>query len=299
VRWLERRGRRTPNIALAAVPLDLATLLKDNLFDRVETVVLTSATLAAAGEFSFLEERLGLDLPPSRVVVREALPSPFDFASQCLFGIPTDFPEPRDDEAGHDAAVARVLVELAHASDGGIFCLFTSHGALRRAADTVRPQLAGRWPLLVQGDVPRDLLLRRFREAGSAILLGTDSFWEGVDVPGRALRVLILAKLPFKVPSEPLTAARLERLAARGLDGFSHYLLPHAALKLKQGFGRLIRSRADVGAVVLLDRRVVTKPYGRTILAGLPPATKAIGNWDDVRRACEEFFAQHGIGVTV
>ncbi len=299
VRWLERRGRRTPNIALAAVPLDLATLLKDNLFDRVETVVLTSATLAAAGEFSFLEERLGLDLPPSRVVVREALPSPFDFASQCLFGIPTDFPEPRDDEAGHDAAVARVLVELAHASDGGIFCLFTSHSALRRAADTVRPQLAGRWPLLVQGDVPRDLLLRRFREAGSAILLGTDSFWEGVDVPGRALRVLILAKLPFKVPSEPLTAARLERLAARGLDGFSHYLLPHAALKLKQGFGRLIRSRADVGAVVLLDRRVVTKPYGRTILAGLPPATKAIGNWEDVRRACEEFFAQHGIGVTV
>ncbi len=299
VRWLERRGRRTPNIALAAVPLDLATLLKDNLFDRVETVVLTSATLAAAGEFSFLEERLGLDLPPSRVVVREALPSPFDFAAQCLFGIPTDFPEPRDDEAGHDAAVARVLVELAHASDGGIFCLFTSHSALRRAADTVRPQLAGRWPLLVQGDVPRDLLLRRFREAGSAILLGTDSFWEGVDVPGRALRVLILAKLPFKVPSEPLTAARLERLAARGLDGFSHYLLPHAALKLKQGFGRLIRSRADVGAVVLLDRRVVTKPYGRTILAGLPPATKAIGHWDDVRRACEEFFAQHGIGVTV
>ena len=299
VRWLERRGRRTPNIALAAVPLDLATLLKDNLFDRVETVVLTSATLAAAGEFSFLEERLGLDLPPSRVVVREALPSPFDFASQCLFGIPTDFPEPRDDEAGHDAAVARVLVELAHASDGGIFCLFTSHGALRRAADTVRPQLAGRWPLLVQGDVPRDLLLRRFREAGSAILLGTDSFWEGVDVPGRALRVLILAKLPFKVPSEPLTAARLERLAARGQDGFSHYLLPHAALKLKQGFGRLIRSRADVGAVVLLDRRVVTKPYGRTILAGLPPVTKAIGNWEDVRRACEEFFAQHGIGVTV
>ena len=299
VRWLERRGRRTPNIALAAVPLDLATLLKDNLFDRVETVVLTSATLAAAGEFSFLEERLGLDLPPSRVVVREALPSPFDFAAQCLFGIPTDFPEPRDDEAGHDAAVARVLVELAHASDGGIFCLFTSHSALRRAADTVRPQLAGRWPLLVQGDGPRDLLLRRFREAGSAILLGTDSFWEGVDVPGRALRVLILAKLPFKVPSEPLTAARLERLAARGLDGFSHYLLPHAALKLKQGFGRLIRSRADVGAVVLLDRRVVTKPYGRTILAGLPPATKAIGQWDDVRRACEEFFAQHGIGVAV
>ncbi|MGH7671466.1 MAG: helicase C-terminal domain-containing protein, partial [Gemmatimonadales bacterium] len=279
VRWLERRGRKTPNLTLASVPLDLAPVLKDALFDRVETVVLTSATLATGGDFSFLEERLGLALPPSRVTIREVLPSPFDFPAQCLFGIPTDVPEPRDDESGHDAAVARVLVELAHASDGGIFALFTSHGALRRAADAVRGQLGGRWPLLVQGDGQRDQLLRRFREAGSAILLGTDSFWEGVDVPGRALRVLILAKLPFKVPSEPLTAARLERLTEGGVDAFTHYLVPLAALKLKQGFGRLIRSKSDVGAVVLLDRRVVTRRYGPMILEGLPPAATAIGSW--------------------
>jgi ATP-dependent DNA helicase DinG len=298
VRWLERRGRRYATLALAAVPLDLAPILKSALFDRVETVVLTSATLAAGREFTFLEERLGLDLAPSRVMIREILPSPFDFAGQCLFGIPTDVPEPRDDEAGHDAAVARVLLELAQAADGGVFCLFTSHGALRRAADAVRGRIAGRWPLLVQGEGgQRDQLLRSFREAGSAILLGTDSFWEGVDVPGRALRVLILAKLPFKVPSEPLTAARLERLAARGLDGFTHYLVPHAALKLKQGFGRLIRSKSDVGAVVLLDRRVVTKRYGGMILEGLPPAETVVGQWPDVREACEEFFARHGIGA--
>jgi ATP-dependent DNA helicase DinG len=299
VRWLERRGRRTPNVALAAVPLDLAPLLKENLFDRTETVVLTSATLAAGGEFAFLEERLGLDLPPSRVRVREVLASPFDFPGQCVFGIPTDFPEPRDDEAGHDAAVARVLVELAHASDGGIFCLFTSHAALRRVADLARPRLGGRWPLLVQGDGQRDFLLRKFREAGSAILLGTDSFWEGVDVPGRALRALILAKLPFKVPTEPLTAARLERLAERGVDAFTHYLLPHAALKLKQGFGRLIRSRSDVGAVLLLDRRVVTKRYGAVILEGLPPAGRVTGPWEHVMGEVEEFFARHGIGSAV
>jgi ATP-dependent DNA helicase DinG len=299
VRWLERRGRKTPNVTLASVPLDLAPILKGALFDRVETAVLTSATLAAGGEFTFLEERLGLALPPSRVTIREVLPSPFDFASQCVFGIPTDIPEPRDDEAGHDASVARILVELAHASDGGIFALFTSHGALRRTADAVRGRLGGRWPLLVQGDGQRDQLLRRFREAGSAILLGTDSFWEGVDVPGRALRVLILAKLPFKVPSDPLTAARLERLTDAGVDGFTHYLVPHAALKLKQGFGRLIRSKTDVGAVVLLDRRVVTKRYGGMILEGLPPASKVIGDWADVRRVLEEFFAQHGIGAPV
>ncbi len=297
VRWLERRGRKVANLSLAAVPLDLAPILKENLFDRVETVVLTSATLAAGGEFTYLEERLGLDLPPSRLKLREIHASPFDFAAQCLLGIPIDLPEPRDDEAGHDRAVARVLVELAHAADGGMFVLFTSHAALRRVAEAVRAQVGGRWPLLVQGEGgQRDQLLRRFRETGSAILLGTDSFWEGVDVPGRALRVLILAKLPFKVPTEPLTAARLERLEAAGVNGFAHYLVPNAALKLKQGFGRLIRSRSDVGAVVLLDPRVVTKRYGSMILEGLPPAARAVGSWADVRGACEEFFARHGIG---
>ena len=140
-------------------------------------------------------------------------------------------------------------------------------------------------------DAPRDKLLRRFRESGSAILLGTDSFWEGVDVPGRALRALVLVKLPFKVPTEPLTAARLERLEARGVDGFTHYLVPLAALKLKQGFGRLIRTRTDVGAVVLLDRRAVTKSYGRALLAGLPPAPRVVGRWAEILQACEDLFS--------
>src|SRR5512146_1218310 len=299
VRWLERRGRKGANLSLAAVPLDLASVLKDALFDRVETVVLTSATLASGNDFGFLEDRLGLSLPPSRVVTREILPSPFDFVSQCLFGIPTDVPEPRDDADGHDAAVARVLIELAHAADGGVFCLFTSHRALRRTAETVRGRIGGRWPLLVQGEDQRDRLLRRFRESGSAVLLGTDSFWEGVDVPGRALRVLILSKLPFKVPSEPLTAARVERLEQQGLDGFSHYLVPLAGLKLKQGFGRLIRSLSDVGSVVLLDRRAVTKRYGVRILEGLPRATRVVANWEDIRDACEEFFARHATSLRV
>src|SRR5205085_7766734 len=165
-------GRKGSNAALAAVPFDLATSLAENWFDRLETVPLTSATLAAGGDFTYLETRLGLDLPPSRLKVREIHASPFDFAAQCLFGIPTDFPEPRDDEAGHDAAVARVVVELAHAADGGMFVLFTSHGALRRTADAVRGELGGRWPLLVQGEGPRGQLLRGFPEAGSGILPG-------------------------------------------------------------------------------------------------------------------------------
>lgn len=297
VRWIERSGAKRQHTQLSAVPLDLAPVLRQLLFERLETVVLTSATLAAGGEFDFLERRLGLAIAPSPVTIREIFSSPFDYPSQCLFGIPDDFPDPREDEAAHDAALAQAVTDLAHAADGGLFVLFTSHAALRRAAQQLRGMLDPRWPLLVQGESSRDTLLRRFRDAGNAILLGTDSFWEGVDVPGRALRGLVLCKLPFKVPSEPITAARLERLTEGGEDGFMGYLLPHAALKLKQGFGRLIRSTSDVGVVVLLDRRVVTKRYGPLVLAGLPRAERVIGSWAQVRTKCEDFFARHGMGV--
>lgn len=299
VRWLERTGHKGQQIALAAVPLDLAPILRESLFDRVKTVALTSATLAAGGEFDFLESRLGLAIEPNPVGVKTILPSPFDYSEQCLFGIPNDLPDPREDEPGHAAAVVQVVHDLAWASDGGMFVLFTSHSALRRAAIELRSAAGERWPILVQGEAPRDVLLRRFRELGRAILLGTDSFWEGVDVPGRALRSLVLTKLPFKVPSEPITAARLERLAEQGEDGFMHYLLPHAALKLKQGFGRLIRTRQDVGTVVLLDRRVVTKRYGPLVLSGLPRADRVIGRWAEVRTRIEDFYARHGIGARV
>ncbi|MFZ5624697.1 MAG: ATP-dependent DNA helicase, partial [Gemmatimonadota bacterium] len=286
-------------VALSAVPLDLAPILREVLFDRLETVVLTSATLAAGGDFGFIESRLGLSGEDSPVTVREILPSPFNYVEQCLFGVPEDIPEPRDDEPGHDAAIAQVVTDLTFAADGGIFVLFTSHAALRRAAAELKSALGRRWPILVQGEANRDQLLRRFRETGNAILLGTDSFWEGVDVPGRALRVLVLTKLPFKVPSEPVTSARIERLVEQGEDGFMGYLLPHAALKLKQGFGRLIRSRSDLGVVVLLDRRVLTKRYGPLILSGLPRAERVVGSWDAVRIKCEDFFARHGIGASV
>ncbi|HEX5388014.1 MAG TPA: helicase C-terminal domain-containing protein [Gemmatimonadales bacterium] len=299
VRWIERGGQRGQQVSLSEVPLDLAPVLRELLFDRLETVVLTSATLAAGGEFEFLESRLGLSGNDSPVTVREIFASPFDYPSQCLFGIPTDVPDPRDDAEGHGAALERIVGDVAFASDGGMFVLFTSHAALRRAAAALRETLGARWPLLVQGEASRDQLLRRFRDAGNAILLGTDSFWEGVDVPGRALRALVLSKLPFKVPSEPITAARLERLAEQGADGFMGYLLPHAALKLKQGFGRLIRSRKDFGIVLLLDSRVVTRRYGPLVLGGLPRADRIVGSWPEVRTRLEDFFARFGVGASV
>ncbi len=302
VRWIERRGKKPTGplpfpIGLASVPLDLAPILKESLFDRVDSVILTSATLATGGDFDFIKSRVGLSLPPTRMRFEEILTSPFDFGEQCLFGIPSDQPEPQRDEPRYDQSVASAIVELAQASDGGMFVLFTSHSALRRTAQLVRRRVGSRWPLMIQGEGQRDRLLRRFREAGSAILFGTDSFWEGVDVPGKALRCLVIVKLPFKVPSEPVTSARLERLQEGGEDGFTRYLVPHAALKLKQGFGRLIRSRTDFGVVVLLDPRVLSRTYGKVLIQSLPPARQAIGTWQEIRAAAEEFFALHYVGA--
>jgi len=195
VRWLERRGRARQHRARGGAA-DLATLLKDNLFDRVETVC-SRAHARGRGRVLVSRGAPGLDLPPSRVVVREALRRPSISHRSACSAFPPIFPSratTKRARRGRRPRTGRAGARLRR----GIFCLFTSHGALRRAADTVRPQLAGRWPLLVQGDVPRDLLLRRFREAGSAILLGTDSFWEGVDVPDGRCALLILAKLRSK-----------------------------------------------------------------------------------------------------
>ncbi len=165
--------------------------------------------------------------------------------------------------------MARIALDLADAADGGVFVLFTSHREVRRAAELLRAKnVERRWPLLVHGEDSRDRLLTRFQESGRGILLGTTSFWEGVDVPGDPLRALLIAKLPFRVPSEPLTAARCEAIAERGGDAFAEYMIPDAALKLKQGFGRLIRSSTDRGAVVIADPRIATARYGSELLRG-------------------------------
>jgi len=293
VRWVEVKGRDR-NVGVTSVPLDLAPILREDLFKRVDTAVITSATLATGRRFAFLAERLGLDVPglePTTAI----FPSPFDYPRQSLLAVPTDTPAPNADASGHFLHVVRHALDLAAAADGGIFVLFTSHKDVRAAAAELRARgTERRWPLLVHGEDARDALLRRFRESERAVLLGTASFWEGVDVPGHALRGLVIAKLPFRVPSEPMTAAQCEAIAARGGDPFTEYMLPHASLRLKQGFGRLVRTGTDRGVVVLSDPRIVTKAYGRGLLDALPPARRLARPWGIVKAELARFYSRPG-----
>jgi len=250
----------------------------------------TSATLATDGRFEFLTSRLGLD-DPELEPLTGIYPSPFKYKEQAILAVPSDVPAPNVNAAGHFTALSRVILDVAEAADGGMFVLFTSHRDIRAMAAELRARgIERRWPMLVHGDETRDTLLARFRDSGKAILLGTASFWEGVDVPGDALQALIIAKLPFRVPTEPITAAHCEAITARGGDAFNEYMLPHAALRLKQGFGRLVRSSADRGVVVIADPRVVTKGYGRGLIDGLPPAKRIVGRWADLVEPIRSFY---------
>jgi ATP-dependent DNA helicase DinG len=302
VRWLELRGRSPGwNLAMAAAPIEVGPLLREDLFRRLETTILTSATLTTRAGFEYLRNRLGIDASVLEeeggglAVEESVVPSPFDFSTQSLLAVPTDLAGPQEAGDRFQVETCRVVLDMAQMTGGGLFVLFTSHRALRRVAELLREregELDGlSHPLFVQGEAPRARLLQAFVDSGRGILLGTGSFWEGVDVPGDPLRGLILQKLPFQVPTEPIIAARMEALEAKGEDPFWRYTLPEAALRLKQGFGRLIRTRNDRGAVVVLDARLLTRRYGPFLRQSLPPAPLSKGLWVDLRRGLEEFYA--------
>ncbi|HEX6911888.1 MAG TPA: helicase C-terminal domain-containing protein [Longimicrobium sp.] len=299
VRWMERqppRDGREGNLTLNAAPLDLSAVLRDAVFEKVPTVILTSATLATQGNFRFIRQRLGIGgaFAEEFNVEESVFPSPFDYGEQTLLAVPLDLPTPAGEyDPRHDEATVRATLELAKISDGGIFVLFTSYRALRHVAGELRARRADHeWPLFVHGEAPRAQLVERFTDSGRGILLGTTSFWEGVDVPGQPLRGLIIPKLPFKVPSEPVTAARIEDIERHGGNSFVQYMLPHAAIRMKQGFGRLVRSREDHGVVLVLDGRIARKSYGRYFLDSLPPAPVVKGPWKVVKEAMLRFYGE-------
>ncbi len=264
VRWIDVRSR---SVSLGASPVDVGAALRGRLFDRVPSVVCTSATLATAGAFHFAKARLGAPPDTAELVV----PSPFDFAARAALYVADDLPDPAD--AAFEPAATDRIADLVAMTDGGAFVLCTSTRAMKSLHARLRGRVGDR-PLLLQGERPKHMLLSRFRASERAVLVATMSFWEGVDVPGWALRLVVIDKVPFAPPNDPVVAARCARIDRDGGNGFAQYSVPSAAMALKQGFGRLIRTQRDAGVVAILDGRIVRRGYGRMLVGSLPPARR-------------------------
>jgi ATP-dependent DNA helicase DinG len=274
VYWLERRGRGT---FLRASPIDVSGLLQDKLFERVETVVLTSATLASAGSFGFIRERLGLIEADDLIA-----PSSYDYENQAVLYLPSRMPDPRSPQWAQ-SAVAEVI-KILNATDGRAFVLSTSFAGMRALYEGVAREVD--YPCFMQGTASKAGLLEKFRVTPNAVLFATSSFWQGVDVRGEQLSCVIIDKLPFAVPSDPVVAARQRYIDEQGGSSFYEYSVPQAIISLKQGLGRLIRSTTDRGVLAVLDPRLRTKAYGRMFLESLPPC-RITSDIDDVARVFE------------
>ena len=258
VYWIDRRGK---GVFLQATPIEVSEILAEHLFDQVDTVVLTSATLAVEEKFDFIRGRLGVSRAEELVV-----PGHFNWRNQVLFYVPARLPDPRSPEFVLQAADQ--VIGLLRASRGRAFVLFTSYQQMNAVHDAA--SFAIEYPTLMQGSAPNSALLEEFRSTENCVLFGTASFWQGVDVPGEQLSMVIIDKLPFAVPSDPVVQARLKSLRQSGEDPFASYQIPQAVIALKQGFGRLIRHTKDRGALVLLDNRILHARYGKTFLDSLP-----------------------------
>jgi ATP-dependent DNA helicase DinG len=291
VQWAEVRDKNT---VLGASPIEVADVFRTRVLDVTGSVVCTSATLSTGGSFEFIKHRLGID----REIDECVFESPFDYHKQAALFVPAHLPDCR--EPAYLTEAAKEISRLIALAKGGAFVLCTSIKAVHELSNLFRPLSS--YHVLVQDEAPKAELLRRFRADGNAVLFGSGSFWEGVDVPGEALRLVIIDKLPFDVPSDPLVMARCERLKAQGKSPFADYQLPSAALTLKQGFGRLIRSTKDYGIVAVLDRRLVTKGYGKVLLRSLP-VDRCITDWDSLHDAWNVFIthkrATHSNDVAV
>jgi ATP-dependent DNA helicase DinG len=274
VYWLERRGR---GVFLRASPIDVSGLLQDKLFEKVPTVVLTSATLSSAGNFNFIRERLGLD--QAEEMIAESI---FDFEHQAVLYLPSQMPDPRSPQWA--SAAAAEVIKIVNATEGRAFVLSTSLSGMNDLFERVAPEIE--YPCFVQGSASKGALLSKFRSTPNSVLFATASFWQGVDVRGEQLSCVIIDKLPFAVPSDPIVAARQRYIEEQGGSSFYEYSVTQAIISLKQGLGRLIRSTTDRGVLAVLDPRLRTKMYGQTFLQSLPPC-RVTSDVDELWRVFE------------
>lgn len=281
VYWVEANPN-THKIAINAAPLHIGSLMQKYLWHEKTSIILTSATLTAAGEFGYIRGRL-----MAEEAYEMTVGSPFDYENSALLYIANDIPEPSDRQ-GHQRAVEQAIIRLAQATGGRMLVLFTSYDQLKRTSQFVGPQLARNDIRVYEqgGGASAHAILESFREDERAVLMGTRSFWEGVDVPGQALSVVVIAKLPFDVPTDPIIAARSETFE----DPFNEYSLPEAILRFRQGFGRLIRAQSDRGVVAILDRRILSKRYGKLFTSSLPTCTVQVGSLTELPRSAERWL---------
>jgi len=289
--WFEiPRNERNTDILLNGVPLHIAELLKTRLFDRLHTTVFSSATVAVNNNFNYFSSRIGLDLLEKKQIASSVLGSPFDFERQARMGVLDFMPDPRD--SNYADALAQSIKNIHDRHKTGMLVLFTNYGLLNKMYDQLKPHFDGeRILLLAQGKGgSRTNLINQFKEYNDSILFGTDSFWEGIDVPGEALEILFIPKLPFDVPSDPIIAARMDEIKKRGGNAFFEYSVPEAVIKFRQGFGRLLRSKLDKGVVLVGDNRLTRMQYGKQFINSLPVEAQIYKSELDVLNDIESFF---------
>jgi len=285
--WIE--SIKGESVRFVITPLDVGPLMRDAVFEPIKTVIFTSATLTVSGSFSYWAGRIGLDHPGEREPILQTFPSPFNYRENVLLGVPTDAPSP--DSPLYRPFLSRFIAQTLAASKGAGLVLFTSYALLRETFAEVQPALLARGiRILRQGDDERARLLDAFRAERSSVLFATDSFWEGVDAPGETLEVVVLCRLPFRVPTEPVLRARMAAIEDRGGNPFGELSLPEAVVRLRQGFGRLMRRQDDRGVVLILDSRIVKKSYGSIFLESLPRTALVVDDALTVQAAVRGFF---------
>ncbi|MFQ5604843.1 MAG: helicase C-terminal domain-containing protein [bacterium] len=294
IRWIEvKEGYKGLKIVrLRLSPLEVAPILHEAVYKKFKNIVLTSATLTVAQNFDYLKNRLGLNFLDSGKILQRSLPAPFDFPRQVILAVPSDIPEPQDPR--FTRILPDLLLKLVKISRGRAFILFTSYGLLNKMFNRLQAEIEQLgFNVYKQGQENRHRLLERFKSDVSSVLFATDSFWEGVDVPGAALESVIITRLPFKVPSEPVVEARVEAIEKSGGNAFLEYTVPQAVIKFRQGFGRLIRSRSDRGSVIILDKRVIQKSYGRIFLESLPKCQMVAAPVTDMLQKLQKFMNEN------